>query len=246
MTTKRNNRIMLWGIKKASQEQLNDVLGNLTITVEKKEKGAKKESKVTKKDQRDYYDPTLEYTVKDIDFLDEELEKLNEDYENQKFDRLEDKNVQKYYDIKKISDLDSDEKEDILYKMIDKLERLVEVLKDYNKEEGKGIETDSDEEDIKNFNKELDKIDKEIAKKNSKTANKPSKTVTPKKEPIVTKARVEKGSSDAKEKMAKLTAIRQAKKAEKDKEKEKEKQTKLKEKESKKKHIKSFKKKWIC
>jgi hypothetical protein len=50
-----------------------------------------------------------------------------------------------------------------------------------------------------------------------------------------TKKRVEKGSEEAKAKMAKLTAIRQAKKAEKDKEKEKEKQTKKQAKEAKKK-----------
>jgi len=137
--TKRNNNVMLWGKKKASQSQIDDVLKNLKIKVEKKEKPTKKGAK-TVKQQRTHYDPTLEYTIDDIDFLEQELEKLNDDYENQKFDRLEDSNVKKYYDIKK--NIDDDEKEEILYKMIDKLERLIEILKDYQGEEknaGEGV-----------------------------------------------------------------------------------------------------------
>lgn len=218
--TKKNVSIMLWGKKKASQSQIDEVLKTPIKTVKKTEKSTKKGAK-TVKEQRTHYDPTLEYTVNDIDFLEQELEKLNDDYENQKFDRLEDINVKKYYDIKK--NMEDDEKEDILYKMIDKLERLVEILKDYQGEkEGKGIDSDIDEEPVKV--KKI-KATKEIVKKI-------------KKEPVTkqeTKSRAVKGSDDAKEKMAKLTAIRQAKKAEKDKEKEKEKQVKTIEKDAKKK-----------
>jgi hypothetical protein len=228
--TKKNVSIMLWGKKKASQSQLDEVLKSPIKTVKKTEKPTKKGVK-TVKEQRTHYDPTLEYTVNDIDFLEQELEKLNDDYENQKFDRLEDSNVKKYYDIKK--NIEDDEKEDILYKMIDKLERLVEVLKDYQGDkEGKGLDTDSDEEDNKRLDAYFDKMEAEIAKKPPKTSKKEPKQETPKQ---VTKARAEKGSEEAKAKMAKLTAIRQAKKAEKDKEKEKEKQAKSMEKESKKK-----------
>ena len=218
--TKKNVSIMLWGKKKASQSQIDDVLKTPIKSTKKEPKTTKKGVK-TVKEQRTHYDPTLEYTVNDIDFLEEELEKLNEDYENQKFDRLEDSNVKKYYDIKK--NMEDDEKEDILYKMIDKLERLVEILKDYQGEkEGKGLDSDSEDEPVK---PKKNKATKEVVKKEPKT-------VTPKQE---TKARAEKGSEEAKAKMAKLTAIRQAKKAEKDKEKEKEKQAKSMEKESKKK-----------
>jgi len=217
--TKKNVSIMLWGKKKASQSQLDDVLKTPIKSTKKEPKTTKKGVK-TVKEQRTHYDPTLEYTVNDIDFLEEELEKLNDDYENQKFDRLEDSNVKKYYDIKK--NMEDDEKEDILYKMIDKLERLVEILKDYQGEkEGKGIDSDSDEESVK-----VKKV------KTVKETIKKTKIVTPKQE---TKARAVKGSDEAKEKMAKLTAIRQAKKAEKDKEKEKEKQAKTIEKDAKKK-----------
>ena len=215
--TKRNNNVMLWGKKKASQSQIDEVLKNLKIKVEKKEKPTKKRAK-TINQQRTHYDPTLEYTVNDIDFLEQELEKLNDDYENQKFDRLEDSNVKKYYDIKK--NIDDDEKEEILYKMIDKLERLIEILKDYQGEEkGEGI-------------------DDEPVKKTKSQTIKPVKEPKTKKSPTVkqeTKKRVEKGSQEAKERMAKLTAIRQAKKAEKDKIKEVEKQTKQQSKDAKKK-----------
>ena len=220
--TKKNVSIMLWGKKKASQSQIDEVLKIPIKTVKKTEKSTKKGAK-TIKEQRTHYDPTLEYTVNDIDFLEQELEKLNEDYENQKFDRLEDNNVKKYYDIKK--NMEDDEKEDILYKMIDKLERLVEILKDYQGEkEGKGIDSNSDEEPKKV------KATKEVVKKVKKE--------TVKQLPVAkqeTKSRVVKGSDEAKEKMAKLTAIRQTKKAEKDKEKEKEKQSKIIEKDAKKK-----------
>lgn len=227
--TKKNNAVMLWGKKKASQSQIDDVLKNLKITVQKKEKPTKKGAK-TSKGQRTHYDPTLEYTVNDIDFLEEELEKLNDDYENQKFDRLEDSNVKKYYDIKK--NIEDDEKEDILYKMVDKLEKLVEILKDYQGEkQGKGI--DSDSEDEKAFKNYFKKAEEEIAKKPPRPVKK--ETTKPPITKQETKARAIKGSDDAKEKMAKLTAIRQAKKAEKDKEKDKEKQAKTIEKDAKKK-----------
>ena len=229
--TKKNVSIMLWGKKKASQSQIDEVLKTPIKTTKKEPKTTKKGVK-TVKEQRTHYDPTLEYTVDDIDFLEQELEKINDDYENQKFDRLEDKNVKKYFDIKKLEDMEDDQKEDIMYKVIDKLERLVEVLKDYKGDtKGEGLDTDSEEEDNK-------RMEKKIAKKESKKPKKEVKKETPKQTTKVTssnKARAEKGSDEAKAKMAKLTAIRQAKKAEKDKEKEKEKQQKTIEKESKKK-----------
>jgi hypothetical protein len=228
--TKKNVSIMLWGKKKASQSQLDEVLKTPIKTVKKTEKLTKKGAK-TIKEQRTHYDPTLEYTVNDIDFLEQELEKLNDDYENQKFDRLDDTNVKKYYDIKK--NIEDDEKEDILYKMIDKLEKLVEILKDYQGEkQGKGIDLDSEDEIA--FKKYFKKAEEEIAKKPPRPAKKESIVKTPVTKQV-TKSRAEKGSDDAKEKMAKLTAIRQAKKAEKDKEKEKEKQAKTVEKDAKKK-----------
>lgn len=245
--TKKNVFIMLWGKKKASQSQIDEVLKTPIKSTKKETKSTKKGAK-TVKEQRTHYDPTLEYTVDDIDFLEQELEKINDDYENQKFDRLEDKSVQKYFDIKKLEDMEDDQKEDIMYKVIDKLERLVEVLKDYKGDtEGKGVDdfkpiwdSDSDAEDKKREVRE-----KRKKKEPTTTTN---KTFTPKKKINSTplsravnktetpaKSRVEKGSDEAKEKMAKLTAIRQAKKVEKDKEKEKEKQQKTIEKESKKK-----------
>ena len=258
--TKRNNNVMLWGKKKASQSQIDDVLKNLKIKVEKKEKPTKKGAK-TVKQQRTHYDPTLEYTIDDIDFLEQELEKLNDDYENQKFDRLEDSNVKKYYDIKK--NIDDDEKEEILYKMIDKLERLIEILKDYQGEEknaGEGVHpiiktakekaaerkaeklavmerykaARAEEKALKKAEREEQaKRDAYYRKYRQGLAQKNKEEKAQKK--AETMMRVIKGSEEAKAKMAKLTAIRQAKKAEKDKVKEVEKQIKQQSKDAKKK-----------
>ena len=71
--TKKNVSIMLWGKKKASQSQLDEVLKTPIKTVKKTEKPTKKGAK-TVKEQRTHYDPTLEYTINDIDFLEQELE----------------------------------------------------------------------------------------------------------------------------------------------------------------------------
>jgi len=291
--SKRNTSVMLWGKKKASQSQIDDVLKNLKISTKKEPKTTKKGSK-TVKQQRTHYDPTLEYTVDDIEFLEEQVEKLNDDYDNQVFNALEDPNVQKYYDIKNLDNLDDDQKEEILYKMVDKLERLVEVLKDYRGDtKGEGIDTDSDEEDARRMDAMFNRMEKAIAKREAEEAKNPTKKKEPPKKKVYertesddederlfderydrvmkrldeienketkkktkedisppsgrtkstsvpkekqeAKKRVEKGSEEAKAKMAKLTAIRQAKKAEKDKEKEKEKQTKKQAKEAKKK-----------
>lgn len=273
---KRNTAVMLWGKKKASQSQIDDVLKNLKITTKKVPKSTKKDSK-TVKEQRTHYDPTLEYTTDDIEFLEQQAEKLNDDYDNQVFNALEDPNVQKYYDIKNLDKLDDDQKEEILYKMVDKIERLIEVLKDYRGDtKGEGLDTDSDEEDARRMDAMFDRMEKAIAKREAEEAKNPTKKKEPPKKKVYertesddederlfderydrvmkkldelenkgtkkktkakqeAKKRVEKGSEEAKAKMAKLTAIRQAKKVEKDKVKEKEKQTKKAEKEAKKK-----------
>ena len=198
--SKRNKSVMLWGVNKATPTMLKDVIKNPKITVEKKVKETKKKEKVTK-GQRDTFDPTIEYTVKDIEFLEKELDNLNDAYESADFSRLEEPNIKTYYSIKKLDSLDDDEKEAILGKMIDKVESLIEILNDYKNDgvTGKGIDSDSDEEEVI----------KKIPIKTPKT----TKKEVPKQ---ATKARAEKGSEEAKAKMAKLTAIRQAKKAEKD------------------------------
>jgi len=202
--SKRNKSVMLWGVNKATPDMLKDVIKNPKIAVEKKVKETKKKEKVTK-GQRDTFDPIMEYTVKDIEFLEKELDNLNDAYETADFSRLEEPNIKTYYSIKKLDSLDDDEKEAILGKMIDKVESLIEILNDYKNDgvTGKGIDSDGDKEEV------IKKIPIKPPKTTKKEVLKDIGVQT-------TKARVVKGSEEAKAKMAKLTAIRQAKKAEKD------------------------------
>jgi hypothetical protein len=265
--SKRNTSVLLWGKKKASQEQINDVLNKVFKKVEVNKPTKKNTGKKESKDQRDYYDPTLEYNINDIDFLESEYDKINEDYNDHIDTRLKYENIDKYYNaseqLDKIDDPDDrDEKVDeILGKMIDKLELLIEVLKDYAKVPTKGSglgrgskinlikceesDNDSDSDSNSNFNpfevkeRKVNKedqvfidsflpkiLDKSKSKAKSTSANmiinddKPLKT----KKVDESKVRVEKGSNDAHEKMAKLRELKvlknTGKKEEKDKIKE--------------------------
>jgi len=197
----KNTKVMLWGLKKATEEMISKQTPDEKNIKEEK---PKKEKKSTKKEAkiRDFFRPTEQYTIDDIKFLEDELEKLNEDYENSNFDRLNDKDIQKYYDIKNLDSLDDDEKVDIIGKMIDKVENLIEVLNDYQTH-GQGIkEEESDEEKPKK--------DKKVKESTGKPVGRPKAQEIPK---VASKARVEKGSEEAKERMRKLTEAKKAKQA---------------------------------
>lgn len=184
----KNSNVMLWGLEKASHNQLIEYEGKnnnpksvIKQKTDKSEKKSKKPEKVVEK----HFDPKEDYGVSDLPFLKRELERINHEIDE---------------------DINYDENIDLQ----DSLMELIDTLDEMNEKFGSGIRpvlepTREEYEDIDGDSSD-DEYGRGIEDEKPKV-NKSKKTMT-------TKARAEKGSDKAKEIGQKLAEARRKKREE--------------------------------
>ena len=184
----KNSNVMLWGLEKASHNQLIEYEGknnNPKSVIKQKTDKSEKKSKKAEKVIEKHFDPKEDYGVSDLPFLKRELERINNEID-------EDINYDENIDL-----------QDSLMELIDTLEEMSEKFGsgirpalEPTREEFEDIDGDSsDDEYGKGIDDEKPKV------------NKSKKTMT-------SKARAEKGSEKAKEIGQKLAEARRKKREE--------------------------------